>query len=124
MPFQSLPVSGTTNVSLADELGHKFPSIKGEADGMEIGRSLVEKIKREAQLLGAYSSGERADMLAQVNHIEATLRALEKLQQEGLASPDTSKVLLLTVADMAQKFLSNHKKMWHEASDRALSEGC
>ena len=120
MTFQSIPVSGTTNVSIADELGQRFPTPSRDVDCLEASRLFVEKIVKEAQLMGGPTNGKREDMMRQIYRIEATLGALEDLQRKGLATPDAHKELLLTIVDMGQKFLSCHKEICQEVSERAL----
>lgn len=121
MPFQSLPVSGNTNITIADELGQRLRSLGGDTDCLEEGRLFVDKIIREAQFMKSSGCGKREDIFALVNRIKGTLDALEVLHREGLASPDARKKLLLAIVDMGQRFLSRHKEICQEAFDRALS---
>ena len=122
MTSQSLPVSGTTSIALADELGQRFPSLGNEAKCLEVSRVFVDKVVEAARSMVTTRFEKSGEMVRLAYHIEATQENLEKLYDNGLGSTEASHNLFATIVDMAQKFHSCHREMFQEISKQALSE--
>ena len=122
MHSQGVPVSGTTSIALADELGQSLPCFDNGGKRLAASRVFVDKVVDAAHSMEAARCDKAREMVRLAYHIEATQENLESLNENGLGLTEASNKLLDAIVDMGQKFLSCHKELCQEISKRALSQ--